>query len=816
VPVLAAAAALCGLLVATGPTAAAGAPVSSAHRHCPAGLPSGIPPAACGRDPALPEPSHAVWPFPDTAWPYTEGSGRLAAGAFYWTDYVYDDHGALGNAQGNLTQEKVSALAPPHGSYLYPGFTTSSSAPKAQGPARGNGADIFRAGVGLTRSATYWRVDWNTLVSPTVPIAEWAFDRDDNAATGGSNWPANAGIRSPGIGEALLVSSRGAWLIDVATGRRTAVASVGGRLTVERAARSFVVRIPRSALPVSGRWRIRLAAGLANRAGTGFATVPTSDGRLPGETSNVYNVTFRRYSQEPPVYRPSAAAVAALPAAVRRRLASGAYPDGGASLPTAEYGNFWEEDDQAITLATGNVAKFSAVVDWARLAHHVTTPEPDPTGYTNRWYVSGLHLGQGVVPNNPKAQATGDLRPNYLGRVQPYAVYVPTGYRPGHPLPLTWILHSLSVNLNQYGAVAGDELRTECQDRDSICATTEGYGPDGWYFDEAELDFFRVWHAMAASYSLQPNRTALSGYSMGGFATFILGLTFPDLFNEAMALEGPPFCGARIVDGAGEPAGPGRCTNDSDTTRLVRNARWLPYIITSGAVDELVPVTSLVQQGLAFEKQQDRTIFAEFPAEDHMAFSVQNSWTEPVAQMSNPALTNQPAGVPRRTLNPPTITYTWYPNGQRPGWGVAPTGIYWVRGLTPRRAEPGELASVTATTAARPGRAVTTHLSVHPAAWASPSPAIVRSLLWTFGHRPAARRLITLKLVDVAATGIAMRRAGMTAGTVLVTTDGPTRLTLSQLPAGTPIRAGRQSRRASAAGRVTVSLSRGRTAVRVG
>ena len=61
----------------------------------------------------------------------------------------------------------MTSLALPHGGFAYP-----------EGPADKDGADIFRAAVGYANGATYWRVDWNTLVSPNVPIAEWTFSTE--------------------------------------------------------------------------------------------------------------------------------------------------------------------------------------------------------------------------------------------------------------------------------------------------------------------------------------------------------------------------------------------------------------------------------------------------------------------------------------------------------------------------------------------------------------------------------------------------------------------------------------------------------------
>ena len=159
------------------------------------------------------------------------------------------------------------------------------------GPAARNGADIFRVAVGLTETHTWWRVDWNTLLDPSVPIALFTFDTDrGQAAT--DQWPAGAGVRSAGIDLALLVSAAGARLIDLTTRESTPVEH-----TVDTSSRSFLARIPRSLVEPAGTWTVRLGSGLANDEGDGFAEVPFIRGALPGQP-NVYNVAFRRHEQE--------------------------------------------------------------------------------------------------------------------------------------------------------------------------------------------------------------------------------------------------------------------------------------------------------------------------------------------------------------------------------------------------------------------------------------------------------------------------------------------------------------------------------------
>ena len=743
-PLLAAVAGLSTAVLCVGVAAAQQAQMASS---LPVGLPAGAPPAAHQLEPAIPAPQG--WPFPES-FPRTSGTGRLADGASYWTDFVYDDHGAFGLEHA----APIAGLAPTIGTYTYP-----------SGPARGNGADIFRAAVGLTDDASYWRVDWTTMVDPRVPIAEWAFDTDNKAATGTSAWAAGAGLQTGGVDKALVVSSRGARVVRLTDGHVLTALPV----TVDRATRAFVVRVPRTVLPVSGTWKVRLASGLANSAGTGFAPVTLQNGALPSQPP-VYNVGFRTYQQEP-----ASCGTCGVP---------NMKPVGnGAQTINA---NMWNESAQATALAQNNVSAFSEQVQWSSLAAHQTTAEPQPTGVpSTRWYVTTLPLGQGVVHDSHDSprNAQGDMRPNFLSRVQPYTVFVPTSYRADTAMPLTWALHSLGVNHNQYASLDPNTMVQLCEARHSICATTLGFGADGWYFDEAEVDFWQVWHQLADAYTLDPTRTIISGYSMGGYGTYKLGLTYPDLFAAAMPLAGPPICGLRVYGPIEGNAGFGHCTNDGDTDKLVGNAMWLPYDIADGVEDELVPFTSVLAHVQEFTNHGLRYRFTAYPAADHLAWAEQDDWSSEIDALGQP-LVEQAPGV---------IHYTWYPDGSSPALGLGPTGVYWARDLVARHRDAGLLASVDAVSGARPlaPYAVTqTHgLSVP----GDPLPGVVTVEDWkTTGSAAAAKSTLSLSLKDVASLSVDMARAGFVSGTpvtVTVTTDGPTTIhfgtTVVQLAKGT-------------------------------
>lgn len=767
---------------------------ATARADVPAGMPADVPAAATTPSPTLPEPSATAWPFPNT-FPQTSGQGRLAGGASLWTDFVYDDYGASSpTGLPGSTFYQSSGLAPRQGAYAFP-----------PGPAANNGADIFRAGVGEKGGFSYWRVDWTTLTDPSVPIAEWTFDTDNNAATGASAWPAGAGVTSAGIEQALVVSSRGAWLINAVTGARTDVTAAGGALTVDPVSKSFVVRIPNRLLPVTGSWRVRLGAGLADAGGRGFAPpdvgTGASAGLVPG-AERLYNVTFRTTAQEPPVYtdamttRLVSLAQAALAA---NPVGSALGADGIARTVT---GNFWMEDDQADTLAGGDVSKFSELIDWSALAAAQSTPEPQPTGYSTRWYISRLAPGAGqVIDDGPQ----GNFKPTLLERIQPYAVYVPTSYRPGSQMPLTWVLHSLEVNYNQYGALDPQLLQQLCENRRSICATTEGFGPGGWYFNEAETDFWQVWRSLAQSYSLDPQRTVISGYSMGGWAAYKLAFAHPDDFAAAMSLDGPLVCGVELVPGASGAASssdPG-CAKSGQSEPLVANARWIPYVIDQTAADELVPTTGVLAQAQAFDRLGQRYDLLIHSGGDHLAFAIQDRFADAVRAL----------GSPVRATRPGAFTYRWYPSLDSIPLGIGATGDYWLSGLQARDTSYGTIATVTADDAALPDPAVTDQRS-GPTPVTEPLPGTETKLAWQLGPSPAARPEMTLTLADVADLTVDTAAAALRLGTITVKSDGATRVALTRIAPGTEVLVdGRRSGTVPRSGAFAVTAAAGRTII---
>lgn len=765
-----------------------------------AGLPTGVPPAATAPPMAPPEPTASQWPFPND-FSATEGTGLVQGGASLWTDFLYDDYGG---ADQPTQQTGYSALASAHGSFSYPSGDD------------GDTADIFRAGVGLTATATWWRVDWSTMPDPSKPIAEWTMTPDGAPKSATATvWPADAGVTtSTGIEYALVVTDQKAELLRALDSKVLATFTP----TVVAGPNSFIVEIPRSILPVSARWSVQLAAGVADTTATApvFTTVTSSEGGYSGSGgANVYNITFRRaQTQEAAQVCPEYP----FDPGVLTTLENGLDNVGKttAGVPTVECTNSWMENDQANTLlgAAPNVSKYALHVEWPQLASHATVPAPRVHGYSNRWYMTPLNLsayGSGINP--PSGTYTN---PTYIGRYQPYAVEVPPSYNFGDPTPtpLTWILHSLDDNLNQYGTLDPTQIAQECDQRHSICATTEGFSEGQWYYAEAEVDFWDVWRQLADSYNLDPDATTLSGYSMGGWASYKLAEEYPDLFGQTMPLEGPVICGLRVYGPVQGYSGGTQCTSDGDSTPLLVNLKWIPYVMTCGLADELVPYPGCNANAEALRAMTPTPYrvddFTE--TEDHLVYATQNDFTQPDARLARPAAD--------RVLDPGAFTFVFYPDLQSGPAGIdqagtageiGPTGDYWVGALAGRDAAPGTLASVVASSEAIPEPALVASESTSAGA-PGPTGYVEQNETWSDGASPAARQSASIQLTDVAAVTVDTVAAGLSDPKFAVTTDGTTVLTLTGLQPGSSVRsAGHPVATASRRGTATVSLAEGTT-----
>jgi predicted esterase len=537
------------------------------------------------------------------------GASAYRRGEFLYQDFLYDDHGARLTPDPGDPSASANTFSKPNGTYTYP-----------TNPVYGaNAADLVELRVKPTAGATLFRLTLNTLhdagrMAATIAIGSSATPRP---------FPFGANATAPAQ-LFLTVHGTTADLRDALTGFATAGAPPTAAVDATR--RQITVSVPHSAWN-PGASTIRLAAGVglwnqaANRylipGAAATASTPGGAGVDPLAPA-FFNVAFRGAEPLPDIS--NTASVIADP-------------------------RWWRDQLQGNALRTGDLSSFHADVDFGKLAAGTADESQVPrTGAFDRILASAYEPSQGVdftKPCQSSAGCEGELR----GQLQPYAIYVPKGTGKHRRRGLTLLLHSLGANYNQF---AGSRNQSQFGERRTghVVITPSGRGPDGWYYDHAGADTFEVWADVARHYRLDPARTTIAGYSMGGYGTYKFASQFPDLFARAQPTVGPPGLGVWAPPNAPQPGG-----DQSLTYRQLASLRNVPFLIWDGVQDELVPYPGPVKQAQGFDDLGYRYEFDSFATAEHLTLAANDQFA-PAARF---------LGNPKVERNPPHVTYVRNP-----------------------------------------------------------------------------------------------------------------------------------------------------------
>jgi poly(3-hydroxybutyrate) depolymerase len=194
---------------------------------------------------------------------------------------------------------------------------------------------------------------------------------------------------------------------------------------------------------------------------------------------------------------------------------------------------------------------------------------------------------------------------------QPYGLYIPKNYDAKKKYPLVMMLHGAGSNhrlelrrvfgkSNAPGEtdVEASRVFPEWKDVDYLVAVPYARGTMG-YQGVAEKDVMDVLADVKKRFSVDEDRTYLTGLSMGGGGTLWIGLTRPDLW-AAIA----PVCPA-------PPAG---------TEDLAPNALNYPAWFHHGDKDQAVPVAVSRDWTKKLKELETNVEYTEYPGVNH------NSW----------------------------------------------------------------------------------------------------------------------------------------------------------------------------------------------
>jgi poly(3-hydroxybutyrate) depolymerase len=741
-----------GLALAS--AALAPAVATAALPSVPSGQPPG-PPILYAPAPTAPQLSVAA---PFAASPLlVSGTDAYRNGEYIYQDYLFDDRGAdtapgLGSRPDNQDSGNFSPTA---GDVQYPTAARYAN----------NAADLVEFRIKPTATTIDYRITLNSIANPDDTVVGIGIDTDRSGGLVSVPWPNGAGIGSPGLDQFITAWGTGGEVRSLPGGATAALPA--GSVSLDSTTKQMTISVPRTTMdPGTSIWRYVAGTGLWNSAGHSWKTPgpgsspsaeqPVSGG--PSSSSAVFNLAFR--FDEPQIKQPDL------------------------ETPPLPYSTFpgtgnWFEEKQSLALANDTTDASSAGVpaaggdnfeedvDFSKLAEAANEDIHAPKPTQARIFASSLNLPQGVKSSFPE----------YGGQLQPYVLHVPAGHTAGAPYGLTFALHSLGATYTQFAVFSPNQFTQLGDQRDNLVVTPLAHGPDGWYHDQGESDVFEVWADLDRQFNLDPDRSYVSGYSMGGYGTYKLGVEYPDLWAKAFTTVGPPGEGIWIPP-ADPTSGPETLTAD-----LLGNVRWVPYLNWAGSTDELVPVVGPLAQQQRFDDLGLRSTLDVFAPADHFALAIVDQWAAARDFLGNATVTRDPSRV----------DYAFFPAADRPAQGLIHDHAYWVSGLEARDISAGDSAraSISARSLAQgEGEPVTSSFSNTGAADKGPPLAYAETgTTWTSVPAVPAENALEAILENLSAGEIDGVRAGLDGTSqlrVTLGTDGASQLRLNlPLPPGT-------------------------------
>jgi len=544
-------------------------------------------------------------------------------------------------------------------------------------------------------------------------VVQVAIDSDglDKTSAKGGRWPDGSGITTLGPGHFVTTSGNAAHLTGpTGTRKLTSVASTK--------ANAIEVDVPLKALGrIAKHSRIWVVTGLNDGHGK---FMQESDG-----ATAVFNAGFRRFEH---------------------------YPTGDADATRFTDGG-WNDARQAEALAAGDLSRFGGSFSLAQLrAGHTDKQKPPTPGKYVRIFKSAKDYGEGIDLKDGDDNVGGNPKPEFLSRYQPYALYIPKGYDPRKRNVFTLNGHSLDDSHLEYFTVAPNQQVQLGDQRKSIIVTPLSRGTDTWYIDAGLIDTIEAWNDARRHYRVDDDRTFITGYSMGGYMTYRLGLLMPDRFAKASVYVGPP--AYQLWPYPAPPVPNDRFAAIGNTNNIVENAFDLPYEINHGNADELVPVAGVQHQADTFQHAGNAYLFYRHSGNDHLAFILNDQWSR----------TRDFLGIQPRVENPVEVRYKRYPAIDQPQNGLRFDSAYWVSEIRVRgnQKDPANSGFVDAVTHGLGGNLKKPEVLTPQAVDGPVSPGTRTGQRQVAGKAIAKANALDVKLTNVTGAAIDLRRIGLT------------------------------------------------------
>lgn len=675
------------------------------------------------------------------------GTLAYSAGELVYQDYLFDDLGADDgkDAQRGAMLESLEAQEPrarrleatsqglgeefdlheadPTGGVV---FGQEAYGDAAYPSGAGGHADLLEVRVAADAAQLWLLARIVTMTDAAQPALLVLLDTEERGEA--REVPFGSGLTTERAEWALLVAAAGVWAADLRSGAVSQMPDAEVAVNPQGYLNAIEAAVPRAAFtghaePTLG---LALGAGIADGAG-GLRKVATGDAK-----GQLLNVAFRSEQR------------------VSVRM----------------------ERSQAFALHAGSIDEFlyPMRLDW--LEGGASVPWQPTPGWHERVFLSAERLSREQGRD---------------GIFQHYGLYLPSNWKPEGEFPVTWWLIWRGGNAHAHAAWAPRLVEQMAEEMGAMMVSPRARGSSTWFVGLGHADFLEAWDDAHRWLRVDEDREYLAGYSMGGFASYLLGMLYPDRFAAAMPVNGPLTQGLWLglfEDGRDALSGVnGGDPNAELTYRLIENARNLPYAIYQGGNDQLVPVTSALRAAARFAELGQQYRLYVFPGHEHYALVILDEWKDGAQYLAQHV----------RDPNPATVVYKRVPALERAVETIQSKGIaldfafggaYWLSGLEVRKADPGDpqnfgLANVTSL-------GIPEHHGVLPEAGAGlpghTTPAVMHGLRWVPDGAGPAVNGFTARLVNAATVQLDLARMGIATAQPIqasLDTDGPSELRLA-------------------------------------
>lgn len=219
--------------------------------------------------------------------------------------------------------------------------------------------------------------------------------------------------------------------------------------------------------------------------------------------------------------------------------------------------DYYERLNQDLAMLDAGVPQGYTPAEWSQMVEGVASLDLSlATQLVDRSYRSMAEIrGFGEVL----------VRSSRDGTMQPVAVYVPLGYKPGRATPLIVMLHGQPQSETQL--LASSPIAPLAEATGAIVVAPWGRG----YYDfrRSSSDVYDALHEAARAFSIDRRKQYLTGYSMGGFSVFEVGPLHPNEWAAVMCIAGSLL--------------------GSDSDRLLAQMPRTPFYILTGSADDSIP-----------------------------------------------------------------------------------------------------------------------------------------------------------------------------------------------------------------------------------